>query len=75
MLKPSAAHWSSSMTEPLSPAAATVLKEYKDSWTADPFEMDIGALAAALRAAALYCKRDRLQLIVIAEELEQLDDN
>jgi hypothetical protein len=26
--------------------------------------------AAALRAAALYCKRDRLQLLVIADELE-----
>jgi hypothetical protein len=36
----------------LSPAAAAVLKEYEDSWTADPFEMDIGALAGALRAAA-----------------------
>lgn len=40
------------MTKPLSPAAAAVLKEFEDSWTADPFEMDIGALAAALRAAA-----------------------
>jgi hypothetical protein len=36
----------------LSPAAQAVLKEYKLSWTADPFEMDIGALAGALRAAA-----------------------
>jgi len=36
----------------LSPAAAAVLKEYELSWTADPFEMDIGALAGALRAAA-----------------------
>ena len=26
--------------------------------------------AAALRAVALYCKRDRLQLLTIAEELE-----
>lgn len=29
-------------------------------------------IAAALRAAALYCKRDRLQLLVIADELEAL---
>ena len=28
------------------------------------------ALADALRAAALYCKRDRMQLLTIAEELE-----
>jgi hypothetical protein len=27
-------------------------------------------LAAALRAAAVYCKRDRLQLLAIADELE-----
>jgi hypothetical protein len=40
------------MTKPLSPAAAAVLKEFEDSWDADPFEMDARALAAALRAAA-----------------------
>lgn len=28
------------------------------------------ALAAAIRAAALYCKRDQLQLLAIADELE-----
>ena len=27
-------------------------------------------IAAALRATALYCKRDRLQLLAIADELE-----
>lgn len=27
-------------------------------------------VVAALRAAALYCKRDRLQLLAIASELE-----
>jgi hypothetical protein len=47
----------------LSPAAAAVLKEYESSWTADPFEMDIGVLAGALRAAAeqienMYCDAD-----------------
>jgi hypothetical protein len=40
------------MTKPLSPAAAAVLKEFEDSWDADPFEMDARALAAALQAAA-----------------------
>jgi len=29
-------------------------------------------LAAAFRAAALYCKRDRIQLLAIADELESL---
>jgi hypothetical protein len=29
-----------------------------------------GRIAAALRAAALYCKRDRLQILAIADELE-----
>jgi purine-nucleoside phosphorylase len=28
-------------------------------------------IAAALRAAALYCKRDALQLLSIADELEK----
>lgn len=28
---------------------------------------------AALRAAAVYCKRDRLELLAIAAELEALD--
>jgi hypothetical protein len=31
-------------------------------------------IAAALRAAASYCKRDRLHLIVIADELEGSGD-
>jgi len=30
--------------------------------------------AASLRAAALYCKRDKLILLRIADELEALDD-
>ena len=32
----------------------------------------IAPVAAALRAAALYCKRDRTQLLAIATELEAL---
>jgi hypothetical protein len=69
----------------LSPAAAAVLKEYELSWTADPFEMDIGALVGALRAATeqietMYCDADiedspgvvfaLSQLLIIAAELE-----
>jgi hypothetical protein len=54
----------------LSPAARAVFDAYISHWTADPYEISPEALAAALRAAALYCKRDRLQLLAIAEELE-----
>ena len=52
---------------PLSPAARAVLDAYRDA------DIDDGATAAAvLRAAALYCKRDRIQLMSIADELEQV---
>ncbi len=34
------------------------------------YESDRHAIAAALRAAALCCKRDQLQLLAIADELE-----
>ncbi len=55
------------MTE-LSPAAQSVLDAAFEPWeTVDKPEL---IAAAALRAAALYCKRDRLQLIAIAAELE-----
>lgn len=63
------------MTQQLSPAAKAVL----DAFGKHPLDHDCpsqgllhGALPAALRAAALYCKRDRLQLLAIAEELEGL---
>jgi len=60
-----------SMSE-LSPAAQAVWEAFnKDE--AGVF-VDYGEkLAAAIRAAALYCKRDRLQLLVIADELETHD--
>lgn len=52
----------------LSPAAQTVLDAY---WDDAPLESGARCgLASALRAAALYCKRDRLQLLSIAGELE-----
>ena len=56
------------MTE-LSPAAQAVLDAVGDLYESDiPEDRDI--MIATLRAAALYCKRDRLQLFAIAEELE-----
>lgn len=53
------------MTQQLSPAAQAVLDAYENSYTES-------GLVAALRAAALYCKRDKLILLVTAEELEGL---
>jgi hypothetical protein len=54
------------MDKPLSPAAQAVL----DGFRAVPSLMDGPSIAGALRAAAVYCTRDRIQLIAIAEELE-----
>ena len=48
----------------LSPQAQAVLDAYRSS------HLSVNNLAAALRAAALYCKRDRLTLLVLADELE-----
>ena len=39
------------MTE-LSPAAQAVLNALIDNWQADPYEMDVVAIAAAIRATA-----------------------
>ena len=47
----------------LSPAAQAVLNAYENSYTES-------GLVAALRAAALYCKRDALILLSLADELE-----
>jgi hypothetical protein len=53
----------------LSPQAQAVWEAFNED-EAGVF-VDYGEkIAAALRAAALYCKRDRLQLLVIADELE-----
>jgi hypothetical protein len=51
------------MTE-LSPAAQTVLDAYRST------HLSINNLVAALRAAAVYCTRDRRILMTIADELE-----
>ncbi len=57
----------------LSPAARAVLDAFVgDPTERDELEDDRRYLAAALCAAALYCKRDRLQLLAIADELEAL---
>lgn len=51
----------------LSPAAQAVL----DAYQLGPIE-DEPSAAAVIRAAAVYCKRDRLQLLSIADELEAI---
>jgi hypothetical protein len=53
------------MSNTLSPAARAVL----DAYQLAPIEDELTA-AAVLRAAALYCRRDTLILLSIAEELE-----
>ncbi len=57
----------------LSPAAQAV---YDAFWEGICYNDDItdSNIAAALRAAALYCKRDTLQLLAIADELEASND-
>jgi hypothetical protein len=62
---------------PLSPAAQAVLDAAHDG--ANEVLFDIGddspvpmCAAAALRTAALYCKRDAAILLAIADELEDL---
>jgi hypothetical protein len=57
------------MTSPLSPAAQAVIDAF---WKDLDFREDFTPrnIAAALRAAALCCKRDQLQLLAIADELE-----
>ena len=51
---------------PLSPAAQAVL----DAFRAVPDLRDCPSIAAALRAAALFCKRDKAILLSLADELE-----
>ena len=55
------------MTKPLPPAAQAVLDAYETSYIESSTE---SGLAAALRAAALYCTRERRVLMTIAAELE-----
>jgi hypothetical protein len=55
----------------LSPAAQQVFWEFNRAASGKPDDWHyLPAIAAALRAAAVYCKRDRLHLLSIADELE-----
>jgi hypothetical protein len=54
----------------LSPAAQAVLDAFLADWADSPLGQDRQCLAAALRAAAVYCTRDRRILMTIADELE-----
>ena len=58
------------MTELLSPAAQAILDAVREICPAPADEI----AAAALRAAALYCKQDRIQLLAVADELEAGND-
>lgn len=53
----------------LSPAAQAVL-EAAMQYEINPECYSREIATSALRAAALYCKRDRLQLLAFADELE-----
>ena len=57
----------------LSPAAQAVFHAFnsKFDWVEDGVPgPQFKAIAAALRAAALYCKQDRIRLLAIADELQ-----
>ena len=56
------------MSKLFSPAAQAVLDAANSTF--EQAGTTRQGIAAALRAAALYCKRDALQLLVIAAELE-----
>lgn len=55
----------------LSPAAQAVLDAYGNEvgWPR-PYKHERHGLAAALRAAALHCKRDTIILLSLADELD-----
>jgi hypothetical protein len=54
----------------LSPAAQAVLGAFLSEWDVYAVNEARWATAAALRAAALYCKRDTLIILALADELE-----
>jgi hypothetical protein len=56
------------MTKQLSPAAQAVHDAANQAY--DQVATVAQGTAASLRAAALYCKRDRLILLSLADELE-----
>ena len=64
------------MTDHLSSAARVIMDAYGNEvgGVAAITSYERRGVAAALRAAALYCKRDKLILISIADELEKEND-
>ncbi len=61
------------MTE-LSPQAKEVFWAFNRAASGKPDDWHyLPAIAAALRAAALYCKQDRIRLLAVADELENLN--
>jgi hypothetical protein len=68
------------MTEPLSPAARAVkdavIALYTDQQQIRDWgwRLDAPTVVAALRAAAVYCTRERRILLTIADELEGGND-
>ena len=57
------------MTE-LSPQTQAVLNAWESEWSKGSFYHEERSVAAALRAAAVHCKQDRIQLLAVADELE-----
>jgi hypothetical protein len=62
------------MAEPLSPAAQAVLDAWESEWSKGSFCHEERSVAAALRAASVYCTRERRILMTIAAELEGGND-
>ena len=59
-----------------SPQAQEVFWAFNRAASGKPYDWHyLPAIAAALRAAALYCKRDRLQLMAIASEFDSQENN
>ena len=56
--------------------AQTIMDEYYRAYFSENkwFKSDRKGVAAVLRTAALYCKRDNLILLSLAEELETLNE-
>lgn len=55
----------------LSPAAQAILDAWESEWSKGSLCHDQRSIAAALRAAAVYCTHERRILMTIAAELEQ----
>lgn len=48
------------MAKPLSPAAQAVLNAYRSNWVDEPLRIDVECLAAALRVAVKYTKKQKV---------------